>query len=360
MLLPSSCIRKKRGHGMKHFTLIACFISVLLLLIVAVPVSAALSLSPHVGYTGKTMTVTITGTNFTAGGNLSGTGGVRLEMSGESDITGSSISTWNDTAIVCKFKIGSTKETGDWDLVVTKTDDSEITKSDAFTILDPMVLTSISPTEARVNTDEVEFTVRGTGLADVDELYLYNADYDNITADLDDVEDTKITGTFDLTDTDEDTYDVCVVDDYETEECDLSFKIITDAVGSIYFQTNPDGARVFLDDTEVGTSTFTYLNASPGTHSVRIQKTGYTDYTDTVTVVENKRTTYYARLTALTTATATTAATTAKTATTVRKSTLQVPTSWPSATPTEESPVDPALIIGAAGIGLCLAFLRKH
>ena len=339
---------------MKRFTFIVCFI--FLLLIMVVPVTAGITrISPTVGYTDSSTTVTITGTNFNTT-----YGEVKLMMDGESNIT-STISSWSDTQIVCKLKTSS-KATGDWDLVVINADESEAVKHEGFTILDPMVLTSISPTEARVNTESVDFTVKGTGLSDVSELYLYNPDYDNITADLDNPTSTKLTGTFDLTGTDEDTYDVCVTNSYGTTECDLSFKIITDAVGSIYFETNPNGATVYLNNTEVGTSTFTYHNATPGTFKVLIQKSGYKDYTDSVTVIENKRTTYYAKLTPLSqdTSVATATATPVQTATTIRKSTLKVPTTWPSATPTEASPVDPALVLGAAAVGAGIFVTRRR
>ncbi len=79
---------------MKRFTLIVCFIFLLLWLIVAVPVSTAAtisSISPSTGYTdGKTRTYTITGTNFD-----STEGDVWLEMSGEGDIDAYDITSWD-------------------------------------------------------------------------------------------------------------------------------------------------------------------------------------------------------------------------------------------------------------------------
>ncbi|MGB9176688.1 MAG: PEGA domain-containing protein [Methanoregula sp.] len=345
---------------MKRFTHIICYFLLFTLLIIAVPVATAsptiTTISPKVGYTDSYTTVTITGSNFNTT-----SGEVKLKMAGTSNIT-STISSWSDTQIICKLKTSGQK-TGVWDLVVINADESEKVKVEAFTLKDPMVLTSISPTEARVNTENVDVTVKGTGLADVSELYLYNEDYNNITADLGIVNSGKITGTFDLSGTDKGTYDVCVKDSDGGTECDLAFTIITDAVGSIYFDSNPTGATVYLNKTSVGTTTFTYYNATEGSYQVLIQKTGYKDYSDSVTVKEGKRTTFYARLTPLSqdTTVAATAATTKQvktTATTVKKSTLNVPTTYPSATPTEKSPVDPAVIVGS----ICLAFLalRKH
>jgi hypothetical protein len=103
----------------KHSVLLLFLAGIILLLITTASVTAALStistISPAVGYTGKTMTVTITGENFT-----STEGDVRLAMSGEDTITATTISSWSDTQIVCKFKITSSRATEDWDLIVIR------------------------------------------------------------------------------------------------------------------------------------------------------------------------------------------------------------------------------------------------
>jgi hypothetical protein len=40
---------------------------------------------------------------------------------------------------------------------------------------------------------------------------------------------------------------------------------------------------------------------------------------------------------------------------------MKVPTTWPtSASPTAASPVDPALVIGAAGMGIGLVVIRRR
>jgi len=73
--------------------------------------------------------------------------------------------------------------------------------------------------------NDVDFTLVGTGLSEVTEVYLYNSDYDNIDAKyVDVVSSTTVEGTFDLSDTEEDTYEVCVVDSLDADECDLSLK----------------------------------------------------------------------------------------------------------------------------------------
>jgi len=43
-------------------------------------------------------------------------------------------------------------------------------------------------------------------------MYLYNSEYDNITAYIDTSDSTEIVGTFDLTGADMDTYSICVED----------------------------------------------------------------------------------------------------------------------------------------------------
>ena len=132
---------------------------------------------------------------------------------------------------------------------------------------------------------------------------------------------------------------------------------------SVYFETNPAGATIWLNGTKVGTSVFTYPNATPGTYAVLIRKSGYEDYTGSVTVLEGKRTAFYALLTPDEEATVETTVATAtpvKTATTIRKSTLNIPTPWPGTTPSEASRVDPLLDIGAAGIGAGLVVIRRR
>jgi hypothetical protein len=154
-----------------------------------------------------------------------------------------------------------------------------------------------------------------------------------------------------------------VYNDATSYTCDLTFTITDPDAGtdsSVYFDTNPPGASVWLDNERVGTSVFTYYNATPGTYDVLIRKTGYQDYEGTVTVLEGRRVTFYAGLTALGDGTATATATTTRTATTVKKSTIPVPTAWPSDAPAEASPVDPAVVIAAAGMALGFAVIRRR
>jgi hypothetical protein len=339
----------------------------ILLLILAVPVTAESStittISPAVGYTGGSTTVTITGTNF----NTSSVK-VKLMMDGESNIT-STVSSLTGTQIVCKFTISSSKTTGDWDLVVINEDGSEVVNSEGFAIRSPMTLTSISPTDARTNNESVDFTIVGTGLSDVSSAYLYNKKYDNITAgDVDAASSVKVKGTFDLTDATEATYKVCVVDSAGTRECGLSFEITTDAVGSIDISSSPTGATIYLDGSSVGTTPDTVDNLIEGSHKIVLRKSGYDDWGKIVTVTSGDTKTVSADLVAVTTAPTPvwtpepTPVWTSQPPTmrTTRESTVAVPTSWPSTTTatTTASPIDPTVIIGA--LGLAFVAPRKH
>jgi PEGA domain/IPT/TIG domain len=347
------------------------FLIGLVLLLSAVAVSAADSIttiSPAEGHTGKTTTITITGVNFTET-----EGSVKLMMSGEANIT-ASISSWSADTIVCKFKIGSSKITGDWDVVVVKGYDStEIVKSEAFTITDPIVLSSISPTSARVDNDSVDFTIAGTGLSDISDVYLYHKNYDNITAD--DVgasSSTKVKGTFDLTDETKGTYEVCVVDSYTITECDLSFTVETDDVGSIDISSSPSGATIYVDGTQEGTTPGSVDDLVEGSHKVVLRKSGYDDWGKIVTVTSGDTSDVDAELVAITTIatpvpTTITALLPTAEPTTVRttlRSTIKIPTTWADTTTTATtaaSPLDPVIVIGAAaGIGMRLVLLRRR
>jgi hypothetical protein len=346
---------------MKHAVLPLFLAGMILLLSLAVPVAAGSStiskISPAVGYTGSSTTVTITGTNFNESSVK-----VKLMMEDESNIT-STVSSFNSTGIVCKFTISSSKTPGDWDLVVINEDDSEAVKVEGFAIRDPMTLTSISPAYAQVNNASVDVMVVGAGLSDVSGLYLFSSDYGNITAsNVDAVSATKVKGSLDLTDAVEDSYYVCVRDSFGTPQCDLSFEITTDAVGSIDISSSPTGASIYVDGSYIGTTPGSADNLVEGSHRVLLQKTGYSDWAKMVKVTEGDTTIVDADLAAVTTAPTTVPTTIPATVKTTVKSTLKVPTPWPTATTlpaTTASPVDPVIIAGALGIWLGFVVHRK-
>jgi hypothetical protein len=322
------------------------------------------TLSPSSGYNTSTLLdVTISGTGFSTSG-----GRVVLTKTGESNIT-ATLSSVSATAINCNLPLTG-KRAGTWDVVVINADGQTATKTDGFTVKSQSstpTLTSITPSSGETNTTVSITNLAGTNFASSAYIRLKRSSYNDIVGIVTSVTSTKIVGTFDLDDQAPGNYDVCVYNDDSTYACDLTFTITDPYAGtnsSIYFESNPTGAAVYLNKTKVGTSVFTYYNATPGTFNVILQKTGYKDYSGTVTVIAGKRTSFYATLTPLgqDTTIATTAATAipVKTATTIKKSTLKVPTTWPSATPTETSPVDPVIVIGAAGIAIGLVALRRR
>jgi len=334
----------------------------ILSLIVAVPAaaesSAITSVSPSVAYTGTTTTVTIGGTNF----NTSSVN-VKLMMDGESNIT-ATVSSLTSTSIVCKFTLSSSKTKGAWDLVVVNEDGSEVVDSGALTIRLPMKLTAISPETAKTNEEDVEFEVTGSGLADITDLYLSRKSYGNLSATLDDIESASVTGTFDLTDMTEATYSVCVMDEFGTRRCDLSFEIATDDVGEIDISSSPSGASIYVDSEYMGTTPDIVEDLTTGYHKVSLVKAGYTDWAKMVKVTEGDTTSVDADLEAITLVTTvrpTTEATTMPTTiATTRASTIAIPTAWPTATTTTQaSPVGTAGILCAAGLAVALVAARK-
>ena len=130
--------------------------------------------------------------------------------------------------------------------------------------------------------------------------------------------------------------------------------------GSIYFDTNPPGATIWLDGIELGTSPLTYYSEKTGTLGVRLRKRLFEDYTDTVVVIAGERVVFYARLApvsgVLTDKTTPVAPVT--TITTISTSTITIPTPWPTSSP--QSPVDPAVVIGAAALGTGFFVIRRR
>jgi hypothetical protein len=130
--------------------------------------------------------------------------------------------------------------------------------------------------------------------------------------------------------------------------------------GSIYFETDPPGATIWLDNIELGTSPFTYYSGKTGTLDVRVRKRLYEDYSDKVVVIEGERVVFSARLTRISSLITreTTAPAPVKTATTISTSTIKIPTPWPTSSP--ESPLDPDVVIGAAVIGIGIFVIRRR
>jgi hypothetical protein len=132
------------------------------------------------------------------------------------------------------------------------------------------------------------------------------------------------------------------------------------ANGSIEVNSNPSNAAVFLNTEYRGKTPLVLYNITHGDYRVLVQKIGYQDWSERISVTSGSQTDVYATLQAEATDTAT--ATTKTTVTTVRTtisktSTAKVPTPWPSNTPTPASSMSVLAIIGAAGLGLMV--IRK-
>jgi hypothetical protein len=130
--------------------------------------------------------------------------------------------------------------------------------------------------------------------------------------------------------------------------------------GSIYIESNPSNAAVFLNTVYQGKTPVTLSNITRGDYRVVVQKTGYHDWSNRISVSLGTRSDVYATLSPE--VTDTTLVTTIPTATILKtttpiKSTIKVPTPWPSATTTPASPVSILAILGAVGVGLIV--LRK-
>jgi hypothetical protein len=141
-----------------------------------------------------------------------------------------------------------------------------------------------------------------------------------------------------------------------------------DGENSVFFETSPSGAEVWLDGNDIGTAAFTYYTDRDGTYDVVIKKTGYEDYAAKVTIIRGQRVHFYAPLTQLefnsTKPSATlTSGSPVKNVTTIIKSTRKMPTPLGTDDPSttaEESPADPSLALGAACIAIGLVVIRRR
>ena len=128
--------------------------------------------------------------------------------------------------------------------------------------------------------------------------------------------------------------------------------------GSIALESDPSSAAVFLNTEYKGKTPLT-LNISHGIYRVVIQKTGYLDWSNRISVTAGTRTDVYAQLSVDvtdTTIVTTIPKTTVIKTTTTKKSTANPITPWPT-DPPKESPIEITVILGAIGIGFIV--LRK-
>jgi hypothetical protein len=334
---------ESRTPGMKRFPLFICLVVLLLLVTAGIPIAAAASISgisPSSGTYGQTITATIRGSGFEPSdsvelyrcpnkyGGVSGTGLIRGSITG---ITASTITATFDLS-------GSQVVGGGYDVVVTHSSSGFELAPLAFTV-------NGGPSSGTTPTPTTTWTTTPTAT-------------------------TTTTWTTTPTATTTTTWTTTI-----TTTTTQSGK------NSVLFETNPSGATISLNGNEVGTTPFTYYTDKDGTFKVVARKLGYENYEDRVTIRDGIRAHFYGLLTPLssTSTAATTAPATAVTtsasgkptmsvsgtpvsnSSTIRKSLLKIPTPLGTDPPvTEESPVDPALALGAAGIAIGLVLLRRR
>lgn len=131
--------------------------------------------------------------------------------------------------------------------------------------------------------------------------------------------------------------------------------------GTFSLTSSPSNANVYIDSALRGLTPLTLYNVTPDTYIVSIRKTGYVSYTKQFNVTAGNTTYVSASLTADATDSPTlaslTAAIAATTSTPTKKSTAKTYTPYPTATPTQKSPV-PFELCGVA-IALGLVLIRK-
>jgi hypothetical protein len=203
----------------------------------------------------------------------------------------------------------------------------------------------------------------GTGFLSGATIKLKKTGYNDIPGSVNTViSSSKITGTFDLDGRTPGSYEVCVESGSTNSVCGLVFTVYssnTSINGSIFIESNPSVASAYVSSDYKGKTPLSVYNVTPGTYTVIVQKSGYQDWSDRITVTAGNRTNVYSRLNVAEsdTTTVTTIRTTTLTSTMTRKSTAKVPTPWPSPSQTPESSMNILAIIGTVFLGLVV--LRK-
>jgi IPT/TIG domain/PEGA domain len=142
--------------------------------------------------------------------------------------------------------------------------------------------------------------------------------------------------------------------------------------GSILFESTPSGASIYLksadftdlNNTQIGTTPFTLYNVIPGDYSVLMEENGYLSNTETITVTAGNQTLVNRNL-ILESSTVTVPTTPASVATavftytpTTKKTTIPMPTHFPTSTPTQKSPL--GIEIGTIAIVGTALLVIKH
>jgi hypothetical protein len=329
------------------------------ILTASTPAPTVSSILPTSGYNSSIITVTISGTGFSSSPT------VVLAQSGQTNISATSVSVTGTTSITCQFPITG-KPAGVWSVIVTNPDGQSATLG-GFTIYNAgstITLSSITPNNGLVNNTITITSLTGTNFLSSAVMKFSRTGYNDIPGVVTSYSSTQLTGTFNLNIQAPGTYQVCVANDATNYVCGLSFVINTAGTvnGTLYVQSSPSGASIYVDSTYMGKTATTLYNITPGSHTIHLLNSGYNDWSDTITVISGNTTYEYATLTAIatdvTTAATTVPTTIRTTAVTTKKSTYKTITPWPTNTPTKASSAEPLVIIGAIGIGFIV--LRKN
>jgi hypothetical protein len=320
------------------------------------------SITPSSGYNNSAVSITsLAGTGFVSGAT------VVLVMAGQSNITGTSVSVVSTSQMTCIFDITG-KPAGTWSVIVTNPSGRSVTYS-GFSIKNPSstaTLSSITPSSGKANSTVTITDLDGTGFASTATILLRRSSYNDIPGSVSSVNTpgTALAGSFNLNNRVPGDYQICVYNDATTYTCGLTFTITSDIStnGTISIKSAPTNGKVYLASVYKGYTPLTLDKIPPGTYAVTIQRAGYYDWSGTVKVTSGNTSSIAADLLLKpdeTTEATTTQKTPVATVRTTVKSSLKVPTPWPSATPTPASPVDPAVVVVALGAGLCFAITRK-
>lgn len=328
------------------------------ILTASTPAPTVSSISPTRGYNSSIITVTISGTGFSSSPT------VVLAQSGQTNISATSIFITGTTSVLCQFPLTG-KPAGVWSIIVTNPDGQSATLG-GFTIYNAgstITLSSITPNNGLVNNTITVTSLTGTNFLSTAVMKLSRTGYNDIPGTVTSYSATQLTGTFNLNNQTPGTYQVCVSNDATTYVCGLPFVINTAGTvnGTLYVQSSPSGASIYVDSTYMGRTTTTLYNITPGSHTIHLLNSGYNDWSDTITVISGTITNEYATLTATdaaVTSTTTVPTTIRTTAVTTKKSTYKMITPWPTNTPTKASSAEPLVIIGAVGVGIIV--LRKN
>jgi hypothetical protein len=228
----------------------------------------------------------------------------------------------------------------------------------------PLDVTSVNPATGGTNTT-VSITLAGENFRTSGSAFRLKTASREVVGSVGSVNRTHITGTLNLNNLQPGEYAICVYNSPTEYDCGQTFTVTeaTESAGasSIFFETYPAGTSVLLNGNRIGTGVFMYRNVTPGTYKIVVQKSGFEDYSASITVHEGKREKFYASLVPVGAGAVVATAVPVSTATTIRKSTLKVPTTWPGTTPSPTtSPADPLVVTGALGLAIALIAIRRR